>query len=283
MVLAPRERFIRNTHGKRMFVADWGDPYDPRTPVLGLPGYSRNSKDFQRLAERLARRRLVSFDYRGRGRSAYEDDWRAYDPQTLIDDVRHVLAALDLHRVVVVGTSLGGVLAMGLAVAMPMALAGVVLNDVGPAIESAGVEYVIDYMARDRPHTNWDDAVAELRRTLPDLSLRTDDEWQAFAESTFRWGDDGVLHIDWDPTITKPLTEGTGPDQDLWRLFGALRSVPVLAIRGGTSTVLSAGTLAAMQARHPTITTLTLDGVGHAPTLDEPEAQGSLNDFLAAH
>ncbi|NQW10580.1 MAG: alpha/beta hydrolase [Alphaproteobacteria bacterium] len=283
MALAPRERFVRNTNGKRMFVADWGDPHHPRPPILGLPGYSRNAKDFRHLAERLAPRRLVSLDYRGRGRSEYEHDWRAYDPQTLLDDVRHVLIALGLHKVVVVGTSLGGILAMGLAVAAPTALAGVVLNDVGPMVEPAGADYLLDYMGRDRPQNNWNGAIAELRRLLPDLSLHTDDAWRAFAENTFRQGDDGMLHIDWDPAIVKPLTDDTAPAQDLWPLFGALRPIPVLVMRGGKSAVLSADTLAAMQTRHPAMTALTLDGVGHAPTLDEPEARGALDDFLIAH
>lgn len=283
MALAPRERFIRNANGKRLFVVDWGDPHDPRTPILGLPGYSRNSKDFLHLAERVAPRRTISFDYRGRGRSEYESDWRDYEPRSLIDDIRHVLVALGLHRVVAVGTSLGGILAMGIAVSNPTLLAAVVLNDVGPAVERDGADFVLDYMGRDQPQKDWEGAILALRDLLPDLSLRTDAEWRTFAENTFRRGEDGILHVDWDPAIVKPITDGPAGHEDLWPLFGALRPLPVLAIRGGKSTVLSAETFAAMRAKHPSMNTLTLDGVGHAPTLDEPEVQATLMDFLAAH
>jgi pimeloyl-ACP methyl ester carboxylesterase len=275
-----RELFVSNRAGRRIHVSDWGDPLDPRTPVLGLPGYARSARDFGHVAARLAPRRMVSLDYRGRGRSDYEADWRAYDPRTLVDDVRQVAVATGLHRFVAIGTSLGGILAMALAVAMPASLAGVVLNDVGPAAVSGGADYLIDYMGRDRPQPDWPGAVAELQRNIPNLSLRTDEEWLAFARNTFRRGEDGLLHIDWDPAIVKPLQAGAARATDLWPLFKALRPYPVLAIRGGLSMLLSAETFDAMAAAHPRMRRVTLDGVGHAPTLDEPMLCETLDDFL---
>lgn len=275
-----RERFVSNRSGRRIHVSDWGDPLDLRTPVLGLPGYARTARDFEHVAERLAPRRLVSLDYRGRGRSDYEDDWRAYDPRTLVDDVRQVAVATGLHRFVAIGTSLGGILAMALAVAMPAALAGAVLNDVGPAAVTGGADYLIDYMGRDRPQSDWPGAVAELQRNIPNLSLRTDEEWLAFARNTFRRGEDGMLHIDWDPAIVKPLQAGAAQSTDLWPLFNALRPFPVLAIRGEVSMLLSAETFDAMAVAHPRMRRVTLDGVGHAPTLDEPILRETLDDFL---
>lgn len=281
MDASPRERFVRNHSGRRIHVTDWGDPHDPRIPLLGLPGYARNAKDFTHIAERLAPRRLVSLDYRGRGRSDYETDWQAYDPRGLVDDIRQVAIATGLHRFVAIGTSLGGILAMGIAVAMPGALAGAVLNDVGPAALTGGAEYLIDYMGRDRPVPDWSSAVEELRRNIPDLSLRTDEEWLAFARNTFKLGDDGLLHVDWDPAIVRPLRTGATRSVDLWPLFRALRPLPVLAIRGGASMLLSAETFDAMAAAHPRLQQLTLDGVGHAPSLDEPQAREALDAFLA--
>lgn len=282
MTTAPRERFVTNAAGRHIFVADWGDPIDPRTPILGLPGYARTAKDFAHVAERLAPRRLVSLDYRGRGRSDTESDWRAYDPRGLVDDIRHVAVATGLHRFVAIGTSLGGILAMALAVVMPSALAGAILNDVGPEVTTGGADYLIEYMGRDRPVPDWPAAIAELRRNIPNLSLRTDEEWLAFARNTFRKGDDGLLHIDWDPAVVKPLRSGAARATDLWPLFRALRPVPVLAIRGGLSMVLSASTLDAMAAAHPGMRAVTLDGVGHAPTLDEPILRDAIDAFLAA-
>lgn len=250
-------------------------------PLLGLPGFARNARDFAHVAERLAPRRLVSLDYRGRGRSDYETDWRAYDPRGLVDDIRQVAAALGLHRFVAVGTSVGGILAMALAVAMPTALAGAVLNDVGPEAAQGGAGYLIDYMGRDRPQPDWPSAVAELQRMIPNLSLRGDDEWLAFARNTFREGDDGMLHVDWDPAIVRPLRRGPAAATDLWPLFRALRPFPVLAIRGGVSMLLTAATFDAMAAAHPRMRRVTLEGVGHAPTLDEPELREALDGFLA--
>ncbi len=275
-----RERYVTNRRGRRIHVSDWGDPLDPRTPVLGLPGYARTARDFDHVAERLAPRRLVSLDYRGRGRSDYEDDWRDYDPRSLVDDVRQVTVACGLHRFVAVGTSLGGILAMALAVAMPASLAAAILNDVGPAVADSGADYLIDYMGRDRPLPDWPSAVAELRRNIPNLSLRGDEEWLDFARKTFRQGDDGLLHVDWDPAVVKPLHRGASRQTDLWPLFRALRPVPVLAIRGSLSILLSAETLDAMATAHPRLQRLTLDGVGHAPTLDEPEVRQALDRFL---
>jgi len=277
-----RERFVANGNGRRIFVADWGDPLDPRPAILGLPGFARTSKDFAHVAERLAPRRLVSLDYRGRGRSDYEADWRDYDPRGLIDDIRQITVATGLHRFVAVGTSLGGILAMALAVAMPAALAGVVLNDVGPEPVTGGADYLIEYMGRDRPQPDWPSAVAELQRMIPDLSLRSDAEWLAFARNTFRQGDDGLLHVDWDPAIVRPVIRGAARATDLWPLFRALRPFPVLAIRGGVSMLLSAGAFDAMAAAHPGMRRVTLDGVGHAPTLDEPILRNEIDAFLAA-
>ncbi|EDP66188.1 alpha/beta hydrolase fold protein [alpha proteobacterium BAL199] len=281
MPAAPHERFVTNRKGRRIFVADWGDPLDPRLPLLGLPGFARTAKDFAHIADRLAPRRLISLDYRGRGRSERESDWRAYDPRTLVADIQQVAIATGLHRFIAVGTSLGGILAMALAVVMPGALAGVVLNDVGPAAVPQGASYLIDYMGRDRPQSDWPDAIAELRQMIPDLSLRTDEEWLAFAQNTFRRGDDGLLHVHWDPAVVKPLQHGTARATDLWPLFRALRPIPVLAIRGAVSMLLSAETFEQMGQIHPRMRQVTLDGVGHAPTLGEPPLTKALDDFLA--
>lgn len=280
MRAAVRERFVSNRAGRRIHVSDWGDPHDPRTPLLGLPGYARTARDFAHVAERLAPRRVVSLDYRGRGRSDYEQDWRAYDPRSLVDDVRQAAIAAGLHRFVAVGTSVGGILAMALAVVMPGSLAGAVLNDVGPAAVTGGANYLIDFMGSDRPQRDWPSAVAELQRMIPDLSLRGEEEWLTFARSTFREGDDGLLHFDWDPAVVMPLKRGTARDTDLWPLFRALRPFPVLAIRGGVSMLLSADTFEAMAAAHPRMRRVTVEGVGHAPTLDEPILREALDDFL---
>lgn len=278
-----RERFVTCRSGSRVFTADWGSPDDPRPPVLGLPGYARSSKDFAHIAARIAPRRLVSLDYRGRGRSDYESDPAHYAPTAMMDDVRAVMVALGLHRVVAVGTSFGGMLAMGLAVVAPAALAGVVLNDVGPHVEDQGGDFLIRVMGTERRPADWNAAAAEMRTILPDMSFTTSEEWVAFAKTTYRQEGDGTFRQDWDTAIVKPLLEQGARDTDLWALFAALAAIPTLLVRGGKSPVLSAETALEMQARHPALEAVTLPEVGHAPTLDEPPARTALDRFLARH
>ncbi|MDF1791540.1 MAG: alpha/beta hydrolase [Thalassobaculaceae bacterium] len=267
--------------GARLFTADWGDPLDPRLPVLGLPGYARNTRDFAHIAERLAPRRLVSLDYRGRGRSDYESDPRNYAPPVMLDDVRAVMVALGLHKVVAIGTSFGGLMAMALAAMAPTALAAVVLNDIGPHVPDSGGDYLIEVMGRDRRPADWRAAAEEMHAILPNLSLTSEKEWIAFAKATYRQEPDGSLRQDWDPAIVKPLAEPDAKDADLWALFTALTAVPTLLIHGGRSIVLSSETVAEMQRRYPAMEALTLPEIGHAPTLDEPAARIALDRFLA--
>ncbi|MCR9070172.1 MAG: alpha/beta hydrolase [Alphaproteobacteria bacterium] len=276
-----RERFVTVRSGARVFTADWGDPMDPRLPILGLPGFARNVKDFAHVAEAIAPRRLVSLDYRGRGRSDYEEDPANYAPSVIVDDVRAVMTALGLHKVVAIGTSFGGIVAMALAVTAPTSLAGVVLNDIGPHIPKDGGNYLIEAMGRERRPATWKDAAAEMHAILPALSLRTEEEWIAFAKTTYREEPDGTLRQDWDTAIVKPLAHPESAEADLWALFAALTVVPTLAFHGGQSIVLDAETTAEMRRRHPTMELVTLPDVGHAPTLDEPPARAALERFLA--
>ena len=283
MPLACRERFVTSRSGARLFTADWGDPLDPRVPVLGLPGYARSTKDFAHIAERIAPRRLVSLDYRGRGNSDYAEDPDDYAPPNMVDDVRSVMVALGLHRVVAIGTSFGGLMAMALAVMAPSCLEAVVLNDIGPAIPDTGGDFLIEVMGRERRPASWADAAAEMRSILPNLSFTTEEEWIAFAKTTYREESDGTLRQDWDPAIVKPLAGASAKETDLWALFTALTAVPVLLVRGGKSIVLTAETAEEMARRHPAMETIVLPQVGHAPTLDEPPAREALERFLEVH
>ncbi|MFQ5773325.1 MAG: alpha/beta fold hydrolase [Kiloniellaceae bacterium] len=278
---AYRERTFAAGDGLRLYFRDYGDPLARATPVVCLSGLTRNSKDFHVMAERLAKhRRVVCLDYRGRGRSAYDPDWRNYGARVSLDDVRHLLAATNLHHVVVCGVSFGGVLAMALAVLAPMALAGVILDDVGPDLNPSGTKRILECVARDRPQPDWDTAVAAMKATFPRLSFSTETEWRRFTEATYREGDDGLLHFDYDVALVKPILEGR-EQRDLWPLFRALRRVPVLVIRGGASDLLSAETLERMVAAKPDLVHVTLPGVGHAPSLSEPESERAIDDFLS--
>jgi pimeloyl-ACP methyl ester carboxylesterase len=275
-----REHRITARDGLSLYARDYGAPGSARFPLLCLPGLTRNSADFARLAARLApERRVVCPDYRGRGRSEHDRDWRRYTPQTCLDDLAQLMAALGLERVVAVGTSMGGLLAMGLAVLKPGAVAGAVLNDIGPDVGQDGFGRLLDYISIDRPQPDWPTAVEFLRRTLPFLSFTSDADWLEFTQGTFREGSDGRLHFDWDVRLIRPLRTGA-PVPDLWPLFRALGRVPVLALRGAVSDILSDATFARMQAAVPSLKRVTVPGVGHAPSFEEPEARAALDEFL---
>jgi pimeloyl-ACP methyl ester carboxylesterase len=285
---APRERFLATPDNLRLYCQDWGDPDWPATPVLCLPGLVRNSRDFARLARRLSDpargrpRRVVAPDMRGRGRSARDADWHNYNGRTYLEDIRHLLAALGIERVIAVGISLGGLLGMAMATAMPTVLAGLVIDDAGPEIGAQGSGRILQYIATDRPQDDWPDAAAHMRALLPNLSLTTDEEWLDFARATFVEGTDGRLHFDWDTNIVRPLrAEMEGDGANLWDLWRAVGRKPALVIRGGVSDILSAETLARMQAGKPDLVHFTLPGVGHAPTLNEPPVREVLDEFLS--
>lgn len=280
--VAYRERRLTAQDGLQLYYRDYGSPLSPGTPVVCLGGLTRNSKDYHRLASRLAAtRRVVCPDYRGRGRSDYAADWRRYRPEVVLGDMVHLLAANDLHGVAFCGTSYGGLLAMGLAVTVPNMVAGAVLNDIGPEIDGASRARILDYAGQDHPQPDWDAAVAWLRNCFPSLSYRTEAEWRRFAEATYREREDGRLHCDWDPALTQPFLRERDPAPDFWTLFRALGTRPVLAIRGALSDVLSAETLARMAAAKTDLMQVTVPEVGHAPSLGEPEAEQAIDDFLA--
>lgn len=224
---------------------------------------------------------MICPDYRGRGRSDYDRDWRNYQPRVYLDDLRHILAAAGVHRAVVVGTSLGGILGMALGIVAPTLPAAVVLNDVGPDVATDGLGRIIDYIGKDRPQPDWTTAVRHLRKLFPTLSLKTDQRWLEMAQATFREGDDGLLHFDWDLRLVEPMRRLSGSVPDLWPLYRSLRDLPVMAVRGGLSDVLSEGTFERMAAEKPDLIRVTVAACGHVPALDEPEVLEVLDDFIA--
>lgn len=281
MAATYRERFVRSQDDLSLYFRDYGDPDSPKAPLLCLTGLTRNSKDFDRFAAYYAaERRVISPDYRGRGKSQYDKDWHNYRPETYLNDIRHLLASLNLHKVVVVGTSLGGILSMALGVLQPKILAGIILNDVGPEVAPQGLERILDYIGTDRPERDWPSAIASMRRLFPSLSLQTDTDWQRMAEGTFRLGEDGLLHFDWDVALARPILEARGSLPDLWPFYRSLGKVPVLAVRGGISDVLSEETFERMATEKPDVIRVTVPGVGHTPSLEEPIARTAIDAFL---
>lgn len=276
-----RERRFTSRDNLSLYFRDYGDPIVPRAPLVCLAGFTRNSKDFHDLAGRLcADRRVVSLDYRGRGRSDYDRNWRNYDPRVYVDDVLQLLAATNMDRVVMLGTSLGGLVAMSLAVAAPTRLAGVILNDIGPVVEAAGIDRVKALLRICRPQPDWETATRYIKANYPGLSIETEGGWLKLARRTFREGPDGWLHFDFDPAVTRALEAAGNPLPDLWPLFRALRRVPTLAIRGAMSDILSPETFDRMAEEKPDLMRATVPEVGHVPLLDEPACADAIDAFL---
>lgn len=278
--MSPRLVRLSAADGLGLAVRLWGEP-TVRTPLLCLPGLVRTGGDFARLAARHAVDRLVvALDYVGRGLSDRARDWRRYRPERILADVLDLCAALHVHRVTIIGTSMGGLLAMGVAAARPRLLAAVLLNDIGPEIAGAGLAAVKALVGREHVFPSLEEAAAWLRLNLPWLSLSTAEEWREFAALTVAQAPDGTWRSVWDPRIARTLEEGAG--RDLWPLFGALAHLPVLLVRGGASDVLSPATARRMKETKPDLAEIVLEGVGHAPTLSEPAIAPAVDAWIAA-
>ena len=276
-----RERRYRTQDGLSLYYRDYDGGSGAGAPLLCLAGLTRNSADFAAFAEaQAAERRVVCLDYRGRGASDHAEDWRTYTPETYINDIRHLIVAAGLHHFVLVGTSLGGFLSMGLGAVVPSAIVGVVLNDVGPEIEASATAEIVDYAGIDRPVSDWAEAVTAVRDRFPEFDAWDDATFEAAARSTYRKGSDGRLHYNWDINLAKLLRHGTRPGHVNWAMFRSLHHVPVLAVRGGNSDLLTDAGLQAMLDDHPDIGGVTVPGVGHAPRLHEPAAAEAIDAFL---
>lgn len=280
-----QEHRFRAQDDLELYYRDYGDPIATATPVLCLPGLTRNSIDFHELALHMsASRRVLCPDLRGRGKSAYDPNPDNYAPPVLVSDIGHLLTVTGCHRVIVIGTSLGGLLAMGLGAARPTALAGVILNDIGPEVDLSGVKRINGYAGKTPPAMTLDQAIAHMKllfgAAFPDFN---EEQWRDEALRGYRRRDDGMLVQDYDPAIAKAATDHDDAPVDFWPFFGSLAHVPVLAIRGALSDILSVETFARMAREKPDLIQLTLPNRGHAPQLVEPPCIAAIDEFLEAH
>lgn len=276
-----------------LYARDYGAPR-PRLfgqrpgalPVLCLHGLTRNSADFHDLASRLSRRyRVISVDQRGRGRSQWDPDPVHYNPMVYVQDMLALMARLGLDRVVVIGTSMGGLMAMIMGMTQRGRIAGAVINDVGPEIDPAGLARIASYAGKRQPVTTWAEAAEQTRQTnavaFPDYRAA---DWMAFARRLYVEDADGRPVLAYDPAIAGGLTPTGGVSAaapDLWPMWDALEGLPMLAIRGALSDLLAPATLDSMKARHKGLATAVVPRVGHAPMLDEPVAAKAIDRFLS--
>jgi pimeloyl-ACP methyl ester carboxylesterase len=282
------ELIVSAADGLRLFTRDYGPPVSSALPVVCLPGLARTSADFHELALALAQddkrpRRVLALDYRGRGRSAYDRDWRNYDVRVELADVLQVLTVAGVEEAAFVGTSRGGIIAMGIAAARPALLRGVVLNDIGPVIDGKGLVRIRGYVGKLPTPANYDQAAEIVKRLMStQFTGLAEEDWQIFARSTWK-ETNGRLALDYDPALLKTLeaVDLEAPLPVLWPFFQGLKTLPVLALRGANSDILSAETLEAMAKAHPRLEAVTVPGQGHAPLLHRRDAIQTIRRFVA--
>lgn len=253
-----------------------------RPPLLCLHGLTRNARDFEPLAARFAGEwRLIVPDMRGRGLSEYSRDAASYALPTYLDDVTRLLRQLDCGPVIIVGTSMGGMIAAAMAEARAWPIRAVVLNDIGPALEPAGLARIREYVGQGGSFETWMHAAWHLREQAavahPDYQIS---DWLDFARRIMVLAGNGRVVFDYDMKIAEPLNAPVSP-ADLWPSFRALAGIPALVLRGELSDLLSAATVERMKAELPGLNAVTVPRVGHPPTLAEPQAQQAISELLA--
>ena len=274
--------FFTVTDGLRLHFRDYPGPGDSR-PLLCLHGLTRNARDFADFADRHAGRfRVIVLEFRGRGESEYDPLPLRYTPPTYVGDVLQLLDHLEIAEAIFVGTSLGGLVTMGIAAVAPQRIAAAILNDVGPEIGEAGIERIQTYLGRDVRFSDWDEAARELAKNQgPSFPNYRHEDWVAMAHRNCRERN-GEIVFDYDMAIAEPFrTGGPLPKADIWPLVHALAQKPLLVIRGEISQLLTLDTFEAMRSAVPQGMFVTVPGVGHAPDLDEPAAVGTIDEFLA--
>ncbi|HEX8056659.1 MAG TPA: alpha/beta hydrolase [Novosphingobium sp.] len=276
--------FWTSRDGLNLHYRDYAGKAD-RPVVLCLPGLTRNVRDFETLALRLAGHwRVISPEMRGRGDSAYAKDSSTYNPFQYVDDINHLLEQTGIERYIVLGTSLGGLMTMILAMNAPERIVGAMLNDIGPVIEPAGLARIASYVGQGRNFPTWMHAARAIEESqaiaYPDYEI---DDWLAMAKRLMVLSSNGRVVFDYDMKIAEPMQRASSSElqPDLWPGIEALAGKPMLLLRGGLSDVLSEQTLGKMEAMLPGAEAVTLPGIGHAPTLDEPEAVAAIERLLA--
>lgn len=282
-------QFYAARDGLKLHARDYGPQTGHALPVVCLPGYARTSADFHELALALANdaktpRRVLALDYRGRGRSDYDPNWRNYDIMIELDDLIQVLAASGVHEAVFIGTSRGGLLTMALAAARPTLIRGVVLNDVGPVIDARGLLRIRGYIGKLPEPRSFAEG-AEILQCMSDSQFTAlgPDDWDQVAQRTWKETADGRLVSDYDPNLMKTLEllDLEAPLPVLWQYFLGLANVPVLALRGANSDLLAPETLAEMARRHPSCETYEVPGQGHAPLLGSRQMITRISKLIA--
>jgi len=258
----------------------WGDPKNPRVLVC-VHGLTRNGRDFDVLAQALSRHyRVICPDVAGRGKSEWLADKQAYGIPQYVSDMLVLLARLDVEQVDWVGTSMGGLIGMSLALLPDSPIRRLVLNDVGPEISKVSLERIGNYVGQDISWDSYEAGAAYIRQVFAPFGALTDSQWAHMARYSLTQDASGRWRTGYDPDIALPFRDAyLLQDVNMWPMFEALQC-PVLALRGEVSDVLERPVWLQMGERGPKASLAEVPGVGHAPGLMEASQIQLLEDWL---
>ena len=275
--------YYQSEDGLKLYARDYANPR-PQATILCMHGLTRNSADFAVIAARLVPHyRLIVVDQRGRGLSQWDENIENYQPAVYVQDMFRLIEQLALTDLVLMGTSMGGLMSMIMVAMRPERFRGVILNDIGPVIAAEGLERIKGYVGKSAPVANWEEAVAQTRdinrREFPDFDAA---DWLRFTRALYREDHTGRPVLAYDPAISQPMQndQDAAVPPDLWPAFEALRPLPALLIRGALSDILAPECVAEMKARKPDLQLAEIPGRGHAPSLDEPACTAAIDTFL---
>ncbi len=266
--------YINAPDGTRLFYLVEGTG----TPILCLSGLTRNHKDFDYAMPALEGYQVIRMDYRGRGNS----DWADHASYTIPQEAQDALLLLDhlgLNSVGLLGTSRGGLIAMGLGLAARDRLMGVCLNDIGPDLAPEGMALIKDYIGRNPKFKTHADMAAAMPDLMPGFPNVPAERWLSEVQHHFDETERG-LQINYDPLLRDAVL-ATPDSFDLWPFFEALEGMPLSLIRGANSDLLTRETVGKMLRRHPEMMVAEVPDRGHIPFLDEPEAVFALQTWAA--
>jgi pimeloyl-ACP methyl ester carboxylesterase len=281
--MLPQSLYWWSQDGLRLHASRYAGPAAAATrpTIICLPGLTRNARDFAGVAMQLANRfNIIAVDFRGRGDSAWAKDPLTYMPLTYVRDIEQLILDQKLEQMIFIGTSLGGIVTMLMAGMLGDKLCGAVLNDVGPELDPVGVQRIRGYVGKVGSFASWMHCAhgvqANNKHVYPNYDM---EDWLAMAKSVACLEPSGRIVFDYDPKIAEPFKlPGGEAGVSMWPLFDMLAQRPVLSVRGAISDILGAATLADMRKRGAA--TVTVPGIGHAPTLIEPQSLAALDVFL---
>ena len=281
--------YYRSKDGLKLFLRDYR-PEKPTSalPIVCLAGLSRNSADFHNLALHFSRhpttpRRVIAFDYRGRGKSEHDRNWQNYDVRIEAGDILDGLAALDVEKADIIGTSRGGLITLAISLMRPALLGRVILNDIGPRIEEIGLLRIKTYLDKLDKFKSWDD----LHQTFRPLAREgfpaiTERDYEEFVGAIFeeRGGKPYPL---FDMALLNPLKnmDFSQPLPELWHLFNGLGAVRLDILRGERSDLLSEETARKMAKLHPDARLHTIPGQAHAPLTNAKSVIGVIDRIMS--